>query len=83
MSAAHATTTLEKARSLLEQNQQGQEPASSVEADPYEELSWKELMWLLTGEDLSLCPRCGQGRMVPVPLEAVVWASEAVAQDSS
>ena len=76
LSAAHATTTLEKARALIEQGQPSRKEASSVEADPFEELSWKELMRLLTGEDLSLCPRCGQGRMVPVPLEVVGLASE-------
>jgi hypothetical protein len=75
LSAAHSTTSLEKARALLEQDRQ-LERSCAVEADPYEELSWKELMRLLTGEDLSLCPRCGQGRMVPVPLEKVVGLLE-------
>lgn len=83
LSAAHATTTLEKARTLLEQAHRRPDEASSVEADPYEELSWKELMRLLTGEDLSLCPRCGQGRMVPMPLDAVVGVLEVAIEDSS
>lgn len=83
LSPGHARTTLEQARALLEQDRQGSEGASSVEADPYEDLSWKELMRLLTGEDLSLCPRCGQGRMVPMPLDAVVGVLEVAIEDSS
>ncbi len=83
MSASHSTTTLEKARALLEESLESAEPISSVEADPSEALSWKELMRLLTGDDLSLCPRCGQGRMVPMALDAVLVERPVAVQDSS
>lgn len=83
LSAAHATTTLEKARALLKEDQHRREEPPSVEADPLEKLSWKELMRLLTGEDLSLCPRCGQGRMVPMALEAVGAVGGGPTEDSS
>jgi len=33
-----------------------------------EKLNWKELLFHLTGTDLSCCPECGEGRMVVVRL---------------
>lgn len=70
MSASHATTTLKQARALLEAD--GHDNVfTPVEADPWEQMSWKDLLYQLTGQDLSTCPRCGRGRMVPMPLGAV------------
>jgi hypothetical protein len=83
MSASHATTTLERARALLEAKASTGGSRSMLEADPCEALTWKELLRLLTGEDLTVCPRCGRGRMVPLPLEVALGTSSVARQDSS
>ena len=70
MAPSHATTTLENARNLLEAEASTNGTRPVLEADPFEELTWKELLYLLTGEDLTVCPRCGKGRMVPMALRA-------------
>jgi len=33
-----------------------------------EKLNWKELFFQITGTDLSLCPKCREGRMIILPL---------------
>lgn len=80
LAACNATTKLEVARQLLEDRGEGETPAliaketasdHEVEADAARVLltdDWKALLRELTGEDLSLCPRCGEGRMVRLPL---------------
>jgi hypothetical protein len=84
MSACHSKTTLERARELLQAEATPEGTGAMLEADPYKELSWQELYRLLTGSDLTICPRCGQGRLVPRPLSAEsVRRSPGVREDSS
>jgi hypothetical protein len=84
MSASHAKTTLERARELLRGKTSTNVMATMLEADPCKDLTWQELYRLLTGSDLTICPRCGQGRLVPRPLSAEsVRRSPGVREDSS
>jgi hypothetical protein len=83
MAASHATTTLERARVVLDHEREPEAMTPSIEADPCEELSWKELYRLLTGDDLTICPRCGVGRMVPRPLSPPLEPPSAPDRDSS
>jgi predicted Zn-ribbon and HTH transcriptional regulator len=67
--ASNAKTRLETARSLVDTRD---EQLSAHDNDPsstsYDELSVEELMLLLTGEDLTLCPKCGRGPMERIAL---------------
>ena len=67
LAAGNATTLLERARDLL---------PSSTQPDPIEPSSggafdWKGRMLQLTGIDLTQCPRCPHGRMMPHVLAPV------------
>ena len=33
-----------------------------------DKLDWRELFYMLTGSDLTICPKCKQGRMISIPL---------------
>jgi hypothetical protein len=75
MSAAHAKTRLEVARAELERAANTQlrvntvPPGSSAETKtPSSVMTWRELIALLTGIDLSLCPRCASPRLERLPL---------------
>jgi len=81
LSPAHATTTLEQARAALESEESRPDcenpppkPESKGANDDDDELlaelDWTELLRLLTGQDLTLCPCCG-GLMIRVGLEAL------------
>jgi hypothetical protein len=67
LAAGTATTQLERARTLLP-------PGMSV-ATPVPRgsgaLDWLTHLLQLTGADLTLCPRCSQGRMIRHPLSPV------------
>jgi hypothetical protein len=67
LAAGNATTQLERARTLLP-------PGMSV-ATPVPRgsgaLDWLTHLLQLTGVDLTLCPRCSQGRMIRHPLSPV------------
>jgi hypothetical protein len=69
LSASHATTTLEQVRVLIKDSSSTTDSSAAADVDPLEHLSWKELYRLLTGQDLTLCPRCGRGQLVPMPLD--------------
>lgn len=63
MASSNATTKLPIARRLLD----GDAPTPAI--PPSVPISdWRELLKKLTGIDLTLCPRCGIGRMTPQPL---------------
>jgi hypothetical protein len=66
MAPANAKTKLEKARSLIG-------PPQSVSHDEFKDLNpdalpqvktWQEMMRDLTGLDFTICPQCGQGRLI-------------------
>ena len=66
MAPANAKTKLEKARSLLGPP----EPVSHDELKdhnpeaPPEAKTWQDMMRALTGVDFTVCPQCGQGRLI-------------------
>jgi len=65
-SASHVRLgTLERARSLLNQRGDQQQPESALAPAPQ---SWTECLLTLTGVDVLSCPRCATGRMIPQPL---------------
>jgi hypothetical protein len=61
LASSHATTTLERARSLLVAEPLSQQPTSTTKRDP---MAWRAVFKELTGIDLSRCPRCHQGTMI-------------------
>jgi hypothetical protein len=66
MAPANAKTKLEKARSLLgppESVSQDELKDYNLEAPP-ETKTWQEMMRALTGVDFTVCPQCGQGRLI-------------------
>ncbi len=54
------STKLGRARALLK----AECPASAQEGEDKLGDTWLEQMLALTGEDLSVCPRCGVGKMI-------------------
>ena len=70
MAPANAKTKLEKARSLLGPP----EPVShdklkiTITEAPPEAKTWQDMMRALTGVDFTVCPQCGQGRLIRCPL---------------
>jgi len=80
MAACHATTTLELARQLIELNQERIAPSRSID----HQLGWKDLLRLLTGLDVSVCPLCRIGLMRRLPLERLLPSGTQVEpQDTS
>jgi len=66
MAPRNAKTKLEKARALLSLQTPGATAApQSLEFDtPSETNTWQDLLRVLTGIDLTVCPNCGQGRII-------------------
>lgn len=82
--SGNATTRLTTARRLLD----GKPPVapspteSTKEADPLiEEIDWQKRLLLLTGIDVTRCPRCGVGRMIRQSLDGLLTAP--IGQDTS
>ncbi len=62
MAPCNAKTKLERARSLINQPDPGDDPA---QADaPKHSKTWQEVMLSLTGIDLTVCPQCKRGVLV-------------------
>ena len=63
MSASHATSRLEVARALLavtaKPDIDASTPADAEPAPPAPTASWREVILLLTGIDVGVCPHCG------------------------
>jgi predicted RNA-binding Zn-ribbon protein involved in translation (DUF1610 family) len=66
MAPSNAKTKLEKARVLLTLQAPGaiDEPQNREHDTPSETNTWQELLRALTGLDLTICPNCGQGRII-------------------
>jgi hypothetical protein len=64
----HATTTLARARRALEDTTRVAPPRAPAPRD------WRALLALLTGRDLSRCPRCHRGTMIAQSLSFGVLA---------
>ncbi len=60
LAASNVNTKLARARELLD----AERPASPSEGEDELVGTWLDQMLALTGEDLSVCPRCGIGRMI-------------------
>jgi hypothetical protein len=69
MAPRHATTTLERARRLLDRSPQRSQPDWPPAAAPAPDLHWRELLRELTGIDLRRCPACGAMAVVRRPLD--------------
>ena len=70
MAPANAKTKLEKARALLTLQAQGAiaEPPNRKHDTPSETNTWQDMLRALTGKDLTICPNCGQGRIIRAKL---------------
>lgn len=44
-------------------------PAPTDVEHPTDEIEWQVRLLRLTGIDVTRCPRCGEGRMIPLPLD--------------
>jgi hypothetical protein len=66
MAPSNAKTKLEKARALLTLQTPGAiaEPKNREHDTPSETNTWQEMLRALTGLDLTICPNCGQGRII-------------------
>jgi len=67
LAAGNATTQLDRARMLLEPGT----PVADVPTGSSGALDWPTHLLQLTGVDLTLCPRCSQGRMIRQALRPV------------
>jgi hypothetical protein len=70
MAPANAKTKLEKARALLSLQTPGAlaEPKNREHDTPSDTNTWQDLLRVLTGIDLTVCPNCGQGRIIRAKL---------------
>ena len=66
MAPRNAKTKLEQARALLSLKAPGtnDDPKSQELDTPSEAKTWQEMLPALTGVDLTICPNCGQGRLI-------------------
>ncbi len=66
MAPGNAKTKLEQARALLSLQSSGspEEPKNQELDPPSEAKTWQEMLRALTGVDLTICPNCGQGRLI-------------------
>jgi hypothetical protein len=64
LAAGKATSKLDRARLLFKPG----EPIQNAPADGLGAFDWLAHLRQLTGVDLTLCPRCAQGRMIHQPL---------------
>jgi predicted RNA-binding Zn-ribbon protein involved in translation (DUF1610 family) len=70
MAPSNARTKLEKARALLSLQTPGAlaEPKNREHDTPSDTNTWQDLLRALTGVDLTVCPNCGQGRIIRTKL---------------
>jgi hypothetical protein len=66
MAPGNVKTKLERARALLSLKAPGthKEPAVPELDTPSGTQTWQERLQALTGVDLTICPNCGQGRVI-------------------
>ncbi|HEY9073633.1 MAG TPA: IS91 family transposase [Desulfobaccales bacterium] len=66
MAPVNVKTKLEQARALLRLQAQGapKEPSAQELDTPSAAQTWQERLQALTGVDLTICPNCGQGRLL-------------------
>jgi hypothetical protein len=66
MAPCNARTKLEQARALLSLQTPGpmSEPKNREHDTPGDTKTWQEMLRVLTGLDLTVCPNCGQGRII-------------------
>ena len=66
MAPGNAKTKLKKARALLSLKAPGaiNEPKGQELDTPSQTKTWQEMLQALTGVDLTICPNCGQGRLI-------------------
>jgi len=70
MAPANARTKLEQARALLglQKPPAHKEPKDQKHDIPSGTKTWQDMLRALTGKDLTLCPNCGQGRIIRAKL---------------
>ncbi len=70
MASSNATSKLVVARQLLEEKTKPTTDTDDPQAcsPATQDKDWRERLKELTGIDLTICPRCKKGRMVPYPL---------------
>ena len=70
MAPANARTKLEQARALLglQKPPAHKEPKDQKHDIPSGTKTWQDMLRALTGLDLTLCPNCGQGRIIRAKL---------------
>ncbi len=85
MAPRHAKTKLEKARALLSlQAPEALGEPQNMEHDTLSDTtSWQDLLRALTGVDLTICPNCGQGRIIRTRLTGQETALAPPLWDSS
>jgi hypothetical protein len=81
----HAKTKLEKARTLLSLQAPGTlgQPQNRQPDSPSEINTWQDMLQVLTGVDLTVCPNCGQGRIIRTGLTGKETALAPPLWDSS
>mgnify|MGYP001828822493 CR=1 FL=1 len=85
MSPRHAKTKLEQARALLslQAPEALEEPQNREHDTPGGTTTWQDLLRALTGVDLTICPNCGQGRIIRTRLTGRETAPAPPLWDSS
>lgn len=68
MASTNAKTKLETARKLLLEAKPKVQKTQEISRTPQAAPPWKEVFLRVTGIDLTLCPRCGKGRLIREPL---------------
>jgi len=85
MAPANAKTKLEQARALLRLQAPGPmaEPQNRQHDAPIDTTTWQDLLRALTGVNLTICPNCGQGRIIRTRLTGQETAPAPPLWDSS
>jgi hypothetical protein len=72
MASSHATTRLELARCLLNRTGDAAVPPVPPTLEQDSSSTWQQLLFRLTGVDLSRCPACGSRNIVRLPLSSLL-----------
>jgi hypothetical protein len=82
-SSGNVATRLATAKTLLPARPQRPPPPAAKEASLDDMLDWQRRLLLLVGIDVTRCPRCHEGRMIPHPIDRTAPVAATDPRDTS